>query len=84
MARCFRPGDVIKAKVLFHSDAYGFCLSTKDHHLGVIHAESFNGTVLIWMANSQGHLGVKMVVVDQNAMKCPVTHTHESRKVAMQ
>ena len=45
IAQCVRPGDIIRGKVLYRSDAYGFCLSTKEDPFGVVHAESFSGSI---------------------------------------
>ena len=36
MANCFRPGDVVKARIMSLGDARQYFLSTADVHLGVV------------------------------------------------
>ena len=35
---CFRPGDIIRAKILSFGDSRQYYLSTSEHHLGVLYA----------------------------------------------
>jgi len=42
MYKCFRPGDIVIARVIGHSD-YGYLLSTATDDLGVIMAKSEYG-----------------------------------------
>ena len=69
MARCFRPGDVVRAQVLSLGDKRHFFLSTQGNELGVVGARSAVS-------------GLPMVAVSWEAMKCPLTGTVEPRKVA--
>lgn len=43
MYDCFRPGDVVRAKVLSLGDARSYHLTTADNALGVVHAKSLAG-----------------------------------------
>lgn len=43
MYDCFRPGDVVRAKVLSLGDARSYYLTTADNTLGVVHAKSLAG-----------------------------------------
>lgn len=43
MYDCFRPGDVVRAKVLSLGDARSYYLTTADNSLGVVHAKSLAG-----------------------------------------
>jgi hypothetical protein len=43
MYDCFRPGDVVRAKVLSLGDARSYYLTTADNALGVVHAKSLAG-----------------------------------------
>ncbi|XP_037091377.1 exosome complex component CSL4-like [Pollicipes pollicipes] len=65
---CFRPGDVILAKVVSLGDALSYVLSTAENELGVALAYS-----------EAGH---PMVPVSWTEMACPATQTRELRKVA--
>jgi hypothetical protein len=40
---CFRPGDIVKAKIISLGDARSYYLSTAENSLGVIWAESEAG-----------------------------------------
>lgn len=64
----FRPGDVIKARVISLGDARALHLSTARMDLGVILAK--------------GIAGVNMAPVSYREMVCPKTGTRERRKVA--
>ena len=68
MHECFRPGDVVLARVLSLGDRRNFYLTTAENELGVIYAEST--------------AGVPMVPVSWQSMQCPQTHMIEKRKVA--
>lgn len=68
MYDCFRPGDVVRAKVLSLGDARSYYLTTADNALGVVHAKSL--------------AGVAMVAVSWQEMQCPQTKVLERRKVA--
>lgn len=46
MYDCFRPGDVVRAKVLSLGDARSYYLTTADNALGVVHAKSLAGEAL--------------------------------------
>jgi exosome complex RNA-binding protein Csl4 len=43
MYDCFRPGDIVRAKVLSLGDARSYHLSTADNSLGVVRAKSLAG-----------------------------------------
>lgn len=45
MYDCFRPGDVVRAKVLSLGDARSYYLTTAANSLGVVHAKSLAGVV---------------------------------------
>ncbi|WIA32780.1 hypothetical protein OEZ86_005964 [Tetradesmus obliquus] len=66
MYNCFRPGDIVRAKVM--GDARSYHLSTADNSLGVVRAKSL--------------AGVAMVPVSWQEMQCPQTKAVERRKVA--
>lgn len=68
MYKCFRPGDIIRAKVISLGDAHSYILSTAENELGVIFAES--------------EAGAAMVPVSWCHMQCPKTKAKENRKVA--
>ena len=40
---CFRPGDVVRAKVVSLGDARSYFLSTAEKELGVVYAKSVAG-----------------------------------------
>eukprot|EP00878_Enallax_costatus_P006370 GHUV01006680.1.p1 GENE.GHUV01006680.1~~GHUV01006680.1.p1 ORF type:complete len:188 (+),score=30.42 GHUV01006680.1:418-981(+) len=65
---CFRPGDIVRAKVVSLGDARSYFLSTADNALGVVHAKSL--------------AGVPMVPISWQEMQCPQTKAIERRKVA--
>lgn len=68
MYKCFRPGDVVLAKVMSLGDAQSYLLSTAENELGVVLAQS--------------EAGVNMVPISWCEMICPKTHQKEYRKVA--
>ncbi|XP_077992242.1 exosome complex component CSL4-like [Glandiceps talaboti] len=68
MYKCFRPGDIVIAKVLSLGDAQSYLLTTAENELGVVLAQS--------------EAGVNMIPVSWFEMQCPKTHIKELRKVA--
>lgn len=64
----FRPGDVVRAAVLSLGDARSYFLTTAANELGVVHATSLAGNV--------------MVPASWETMVDPVTQCQEKRKVA--
>ncbi|XP_067007503.1 exosome complex component CSL4 [Anabrus simplex] len=68
MYKCFRPGDIILAKVLPMTDVHCYQLSTAENELGVVIAHS--------------EAGVPMVPISWTEMQCPKTYVKEQRKVA--
>ncbi|CAL1526268.1 unnamed protein product [Lymnaea stagnalis] len=68
MYRCFRPGDIIIARVLSLGDAQSYILGTAENELGV--------------AIGMSEAGVSMVPVSWCKMQCPKTLNEEFRKVA--
>ncbi|XP_056004645.1 exosome complex component CSL4-like isoform X2 [Ostrea edulis] len=68
MYKCFRPGDIVVARVLSLGDAHSYLLSTAENELGVVMATSEAGAVL--------------EPISWCKMKCPKTLTEEFRKVA--
>ncbi len=68
MHKCYRPGDLILAKILSLGDARSYYLTTCENELGVIMAKS-----------AAGHA---MVPVSWESMVCPITKQKENRKVA--
>lgn len=68
---CFRPGDVVRARVLSLGDARSFYLSTAADDLGVVFARSEAASV-------------PLVAESWQQMRCPSTGTVEKRKVAKQ
>jgi len=69
MHKCFRPGDLVTAKVLSLGDTSCYILSTAQPELGVVVAKSEEGKV-------------NMLPLSHRQMQCPVTSRKESRKVA--
>lgn len=70
MYKCYRPGDVVKAKVISLGDQRSYYLSTAENSLGVVLAKS----------RASGHN--TMVPIDWERMMCPKTKVIEYRKVA--
>lgn len=67
--KCFRPGDIVLAKVISLGDAQSnYLLTTAENELGVVVAHS--------------EAGVQMVPISWCEMQCPQTHMKEFRKVA--
>ena len=66
--KCYRPGDLVLARVISIGDAASYFLSTAENELGVVFSQSSEG--------------VSMVPVSWCEMKCPQTNTMEYRKVA--
>ncbi|XP_039251841.2 exosome complex component CSL4-like [Styela clava] len=66
--KCFRPGDVVLAKVLSLGDASSYLLTTAENGLGVVLARSEAGEL--------------MLPISWQEMQCPVSYVKESRKVA--
>ena len=65
---CFRPGDVVTAKVISLGDAQSYYLSTAEDTLGVVYAESEGGK--------------ELVPASWTEMVCAETGVKELRKVA--
>ena len=68
MYKSFRPGDIVLAKVLSLGDAQSYLLRTDENELGVIHAKSEAGSL--------------MVPKSWCEFFCPKTKVIENRKVA--
>ncbi|KAL4231452.1 Exosome complex component CSL4 [Mactra antiquata] len=68
MYKCFRPGDIVIARVISLGDAQSYLLTTAENELGVVLATSEEG--------------VTMVPVSWCKMRCPKTLNDEFRKVA--
>lgn len=67
--KCYRPGDLILARVISIGDLSSYFLSTGENELGVVFAQS----------SAAGH---SMTPVSWCEMKCPKSGTREYRKVA--
>ncbi|CAH2096898.1 unnamed protein product [Euphydryas editha] len=69
--KCFRPGDVILARVLPMTEIHWYHLSTAENELGVV------------IATAEGSpQGVSMLPISWSEMQCPKTLIKEPRKVA--
>ncbi|XP_013188074.2 exosome complex component CSL4 [Amyelois transitella] len=69
--KCFRPGDVILARVLPMTEIHWYHLSTAENELGVV------------IATAEGSpQRVGMVPISWSEMQCPKTLAKEPRKVA--
>ncbi|XP_062927443.1 exosome complex component CSL4 isoform X1 [Mobula hypostoma] len=67
--KCFRPGDIVLAKVISLGDAQSnYLLTTAENELGVVVAHS--------------EAGAQMVPISWCEMQCPKSHGKEFRKVA--
>lgn len=66
--KSFKPGDIIKAKIISLGDSRSYYLSTASNEHGVMIAHSPSGSV--------------MVPISWQEMQCPVTNVKEFRKVA--
>jgi exosome complex component CSL4 len=70
MYKCFRPGDVILARVLSLGEASsGYIVTTAENEFGVV------------MAHSEA-AGAKMIPVSWTEMQCPKSYNKEFRKIA--
>jgi len=67
LSDCFRPGDLVKARVISLGDPRRYFLSTAETELGVVRAE---------------RKGVIMIPISWKEMECPKTGVRESRKCA--
>ncbi|XP_012287824.1 exosome complex component CSL4 [Orussus abietinus] len=68
MYKCFRPGDIILARVMPMTEPHVYQITTAENELGVVIAHSEEG--------------VAMVPISWVEMQCPKTMTKEFRKVA--
>ncbi|UYV62737.1 hypothetical protein LAZ67_2001760 [Cordylochernes scorpioides] len=68
ISTCFKPGDILLARVLSLGDSSFYILSTLEDNLGVVVAHTEDGKI--------------MSVIDRERMKCPETQEIEPRKVA--
>ncbi|XP_022827706.1 exosome complex component CSL4 [Spodoptera litura] len=69
--KCYRPGDVILARVLPMTEIHWYHLSTAENELGVV------------IATAEGSpQGISMLPISWSEMQCPKTLVKESRKVA--
>lgn len=68
IARSFRPGDCVLAKILSLGDASSYLLTTAENGLGVVLAKSEAGEL--------------MIPISWQEMQCPVSYVKEPRKVA--
>ncbi|XP_020288717.1 exosome complex component CSL4 [Pseudomyrmex gracilis] len=68
MYKCYRPGDIILARVMPMTEAHTYQLSTAENELGVVIAHSEEG--------------VTMVPISWTQMQCPKSLSKEYRKVA--
>merc|ERR1719272_1509559 len=66
--KCYRPGDVVMARIISLGDARSYYLSTAENTLGVIWAQS--------------ETGGKLRPVAWDTMQCTTTGAKEPRKVA--
>ncbi|GAB0094483.1 Csl4 [Sergentomyia squamirostris] len=69
--KCFRPGDVILARVLPQTELHHYQLTTAENELGVV--------IAICKSDPSG---VPMVPISWEEMQCPETLIKEFRKVA--
>uniref|UniRef100_A0A8D8YC69 Exosome complex component CSL4 n=1 Tax=Cacopsylla melanoneura TaxID=428564 RepID=A0A8D8YC69_9HEMI len=68
MYKCYRPGDIVLARVLPLKELHSYQLSTAENELGVVIALSEAGEV--------------MVPISWTEMQCPLSKLKELRKVA--
>ncbi|XP_025405176.1 exosome complex component CSL4 [Sipha flava] len=68
MLQCFRPGDIILARILPMTEAHTFKLTTAENELGVVIACS--------------EYGFPMIPISWTEMQCTKTNVIETRKVA--
>ncbi|KAK9239142.1 hypothetical protein V1525DRAFT_399296 [Lipomyces kononenkoae] len=69
MQNCFKPGDIVRARVISLGDGTNYYLSTAANDLGVVFATSEAS-------------GAPMYPLDWKSMRCPVSGTVEERKCA--
>merc|ERR1719282_880063 len=67
--KCYRPGDLVLARVISIGDTSSYFLSTAENELGVVFAKSSAS-------------GIGMIPVSWCEMLCPESKTKEFRKVA--
>lgn len=81
--KCFRPGDIVRARVISLGDSRQYYLSTAENELGVLYAKASGegGTGLSVLGAGAVGGGV-MVAVDWETMMDPATGAKEPRKVA--
>lgn len=72
MYKCFRPNDIILARILPQTELHCYQLSTAENELGVVVA----------MAQEAIQFHIPMVPISWTEMQCPKTLVKESRKVA--
>ncbi|KAL5274360.1 EXOSC1 family protein [Megaselia abdita] len=72
MYKCFRPGDIILARILPQIELSCYQLTTAENELGVVVA----------VASDAGVYGAPMVPISWTDMQCPETLVKEPRKVA--
>jgi exosome complex RNA-binding protein Csl4 len=85
--KCFRPGDIVRARVISLGDSRQYYLSTAENELGVLYAKASGdmggtGLSVLGGVGGGGGKGGVMVAVDWETMECPVTGVREPRKVA--
>ncbi|CBY12077.1 unnamed protein product [Oikopleura dioica] len=68
LSKCFRPNDIVFAKVMSLGDSQSYLLSTGGDELGVVLAKS--------------RAGVRLEPISWNEMRCPLTGVKEQRKTA--
>ncbi|CAK1540990.1 unnamed protein product [Leptosia nina] len=69
--KCYRPGDIILAKILPMREMHCYYLTTAENELGVV------------ICTAEGSpQGIHMVPISWSEMQCPKTLVKESRKVA--
>ncbi|CAM9301914.1 unnamed protein product [Choristocarpus tenellus] len=68
VSKAFRPGDIIRARVISLGDSTQYFLSTAENELGVRWAKSAAGSI--------------MVPISWQEMQCPTTKDKEPRKCA--
>ncbi|ORX60057.1 hypothetical protein BCR36DRAFT_316404 [Piromyces finnis] len=64
----FRPGDIVRARVISLGDRHSYYLTTAENELGVIFAQSISGET--------------MIPISWQQMMCPKTKVMEYRKCA--
>jgi len=76
--KCFRPGDIVRARVVSLGDSRQYYLNTAESELGVMYAKS---QTHVGEGGGKGG-GSVMVPVSWEKMMDPVTKVTEDRKVA--